>query len=69
MIGDQLFLIGPRGLQVTDPSGQRVVDSVDVDARKRIEAAGRHLVIIGEKSLQVVDATPFVTPSPASAEH
>jgi hypothetical protein len=26
-------------------------------------------VIIGEKSLQVVDATPFVTPSPASAEH
>lgn len=66
MIGDQLFLIGPRGLQVTDPSGQRVVDSVDVDARRRIEAAGRHLVIIGEKSLQVVDATPFVTPSPAS---
>jgi hypothetical protein len=69
MIGDQLFLIGPRGLQVTDPSGQRVVDSVDVDARRRIEAAGRHLVIIGEKSLQVVDATPFVAPSPASAEH
>ena len=39
LIGDQLFLIGPRGLQVTDPSGQRVVDSVDVDARRRIEAA------------------------------
>ncbi len=68
LIGDQLFLIGPRGLQVTDPSGQRVVDSVDVDARRRIEAVGRHLVIIGGKSLQVVDATPFVTPSPASVE-
>jgi hypothetical protein len=41
-----------------------------VDARKRIEAEGRHLVMIGEKSLQVVDATPFVTtaPVPASTE-
>jgi hypothetical protein len=67
MIGDQLFLIGSRGLQVADPSGQRVVDSVDVDARRRIESAGRHLVVIGDKSLQVVDATPFVASSPASA--
>ncbi len=66
LIGDQLFLIGPRGLQVTDPAGRRVLDSVDVEARRRIEAAGRHLVIIGDRSLQVVDATPFVTPSPAS---
>jgi hypothetical protein len=68
LIGDQLFLIGPRGLQVMDPTGQRIVDSVDVDARKRIEAAGRHLVMIGEKSLQVVDATPFVATVPASAQ-
>ncbi len=65
-IADRLFLIGPRGLQVADPSGERIVDSVDVDARRRVEAAGRHLVIVGEKSLQVVDATPFVTPAPAS---
>ncbi len=64
-IGDRLFLIGPRGLQVADASGERIVDSVDVEARRRVEAAGRHLVIIGDKSLQVVDATPFVTPPPA----
>jgi hypothetical protein len=69
MIGDRVFLIGPRGLQVMDPSGQRVVDSVDVDARKRIEPQGRHLVILGEKSLQVVDATPFIATAPASPEH
>jgi hypothetical protein len=36
-------------------------------ARSRVEAAGRHLVMIGEKSLQVVDATPFVAPSPRAA--
>jgi hypothetical protein len=68
LIGDQLFLIGPRGLQVMDRTGQRIVDAVDVDARKRVEAAGRHLVMIGEKSLQVVDATPFVAVVPASAQ-
>ena len=67
-IGDRLFLIGPRGLQVADPRGERIVDSVDVEARRRVEAAGRHLVIVGEKSLQVVDATPFVTPPPGATD-
>jgi len=64
-IGDRLFLIGPRGLQVADARGERIVDSVDVEARRRVEAAGRHLVIVGDKSLQIVDATPFVAPPPA----
>jgi len=67
-IGDQLFLLGPRGLQVADPSGERVVDSVDVVARSRVRAEGRHLVMIGEKSLQVVDATPFIASPPASTD-
>ncbi len=67
-IADRLFLIGPRGLQVADSSGERIVDSVDVVARKRIEAAGRHLVMVGEKALQVVDATPFFATAPASGE-
>ena len=26
----------------------------------RVASAGRHLVMIGDKTLQVVDATPFV---------
>jgi hypothetical protein len=67
-IGNRLFLVGPRGLQVADPDGEHIVDSVDVVARNRVEAAGRHLVMVGEKSLQVVDATPFIasTPQPAS---
>jgi hypothetical protein len=68
MIGSQLFLIGPRGLQVLDAAGERVVDSVDVDARRRVESEGRHLVAIGDKLLQVVDATPFLAPTPAAPE-
>jgi hypothetical protein len=66
VISGRLFLLGPRGLQVADASGERIVDSVDVEARERIDVSGRHLVMIGERSLQVVDATPFVVAPPAS---
>lgn len=57
----RLFLLGSRGLQVVDASGRRVHDSVDVEARARLAAAGRHLVMIGDGGLQVVDTTPFVS--------
>ena len=66
VVGQRLFLLGPRGLQVVDRSGERIVDSVDVAARQRLEVSGRHLVMIGEKSMQVVDATPFVSSLPAA---
>jgi hypothetical protein len=56
----RLFLLGDRGLQVTDASGQRIDDSADVSARTRLSAAGRHLMMIGDAGLQVVDTTPFV---------
>ncbi|MFI5217439.1 MAG: hypothetical protein ACHQ3O_12940, partial [Candidatus Limnocylindria bacterium] len=59
-IAGRLFLLGDRGLQLTDARGSRVVDSACVVARMRVAPAGRHLVMIGEKTLQVVDATPFL---------
>jgi hypothetical protein len=64
--GGRLFLLGPRGLQVAARSGEKIVDSVDVPARTRVDVSGRHLVMIGERSLQVVDATPFLDSAPAS---
>jgi len=57
--GDRLFLLGERGLMVLDPEGRRVHESVDVQARSRADAMGRHVVTVGEDRLQVVDATPF----------
>jgi hypothetical protein len=66
VVGGRLFLLGPRGLQVADRSGEKIVDSVDVQARTRVDVSGRHLVMIGERSLQVVDATPFLDSAPAS---
>jgi hypothetical protein len=63
----RLFLLGDRGLQVADAWGRRIDDSADVSARMRFGAAGRHLVMIGDAGLQVVDTTPFVAaPSLAS---
>jgi hypothetical protein len=56
----RIFLLGERGLQVTDASGQRIADAADVSSRTRVSASGRHLVMIGDAGLQVVDTTPFV---------
>jgi hypothetical protein len=58
----RLFLLGDRGLQVADAASRRIDDSADVSARTRFDAAGRHLVMIGDAGLQVVDTTPFVAP-------
>ena len=66
MIGGRVFLLGPRGIQVADPSGERVVDSADVATRSRLGAAGRHLVMIGGQTLQVLDSTPFVVEAAAA---
>jgi hypothetical protein len=63
----RLFLLGERGLQVTDASGRRIDDSADVSARTRVSAAGRHLVMIGDAGLQVVDTTPFVVSKSVAA--
>ena len=59
VLAGRVFLIGTRGLQISDASGERIVDSVDVIPRHRLDASGRHVVLIGERHLQVVDATAF----------
>jgi hypothetical protein len=59
VLGGRLFLIGSRGLQISDASGERIVDSVDVVPRHRLDTSGRHVVLIGDRHLQVVDTTAF----------
>jgi hypothetical protein len=66
-LGGRLFLLGQRGLQLTDAQGERVVDSADVVATSRLGAAGRHLILVGQGSLQVVDSTPFALSRSAAA--
>jgi hypothetical protein len=66
VVGGQVFLLGERGLQLVDRSGARVAQSADVRARARLDSMGRHVVLVGENWLQVVDTTPFLA-SPAAA--
>jgi len=62
----QLYLLTDRGLLVSDAADGQTHDSVGIAARTRMSFAGRHLVMVGDGSLQVVDTTPFaVETSPA----
>jgi hypothetical protein len=63
----RFFVLGERGLLVADASGARVDGSVDVSPRRHLGASGRHLVMIGDGSLQVVDTTPFVASGSVAA--
>ena len=56
---DQIFLVGERGVQLLDLASQRIVEAVDVLPRQRVARAGRHLVLVGDDRLQMVDALPF----------
>ena len=69
LLGGRLFLLGQRGLQVADASGEYVIDAADVMALDRLTGVGRHLVMIGKDVLQLVDATPFlkIPATPAAA--
>jgi len=66
-VGDRVFLLGTRGVQLLDESGRRIVEAVDVKPRERVARTGRHLVIVGEKQLQVIDGLPFAGAVPARA--
>ena len=67
LVGGRLFLLGERGLQLIDSARGHVVDSTDIRARGRLGTAGRHIVAVGDTTLQVVDTTPFLTARPLAA--
>lgn len=66
-LGNRVFTLGQRGLQVVNPREGRALEAADVVARSRIATLGRHLVLVGGEWLQVVDATPFLEQPPAAA--
>ena len=69
-VGDRVFLLGTRGVQLLDGNRTRIVEAIDVAPRLRAARTGRHLVIVGKKQLQVVDGLPFAGESrPASRPH
>jgi hypothetical protein len=58
-IAGRIFLLGDRGLQLLDSGGERVEENIPVIEATRMARMGRHLTMVGEKSMQVVDSVPF----------
>ncbi len=67
-IDGRIYLVGQRGLQVLTRRLDAVEETVDVGARTRVSAMGRHLVTADGAGLQVVDVSPWASlPLPAAA--
>lgn len=66
-VGGRVFLLGDRGLMLMDPGASRIVQWVDVEDKSRLASMGRHVLALGERGLQAVDATPLTAAAvPAS---
>jgi len=67
-VAGRVFLIGDRGLMLLDPGATRIVQWVDVDGKSRVAGMGRHVVALGERRLQAVDAGPLTAPASLPAD-
>ena len=62
-----LYLLGGRGLQVAAPKGKWISDSIQVGANRAIQMKGRFALLVGGKTLEVVDLAPYRTVAAAPA--
>jgi len=58
-VDGRIYLVGQRGLQVLNRKLDGVEETVDVGARTRVSAMGRHVITADGGGLQVVDASPW----------
>jgi hypothetical protein len=58
-LNGRLFVLGQRGLEVTDRKGQSVSDLIQVDADQRVVTADRFLVLTGGPLLEIVDTGAY----------
>jgi hypothetical protein len=68
------YLLGDRGLQVTDQSRQKISDAIQVRGSQGVVRNGRYIFVAGERTLEVVDVGPYqvkdlalATPAPATS--
>jgi hypothetical protein len=59
-----LYTVGERGLQISEPSGQRVADSIQVRGGAEMLRRGHWLFLVGERQLEVVNLGPYVMEPP-----
>jgi len=59
-VGHRIFLVGDHGLLVMDPNARTIVETIDVKPHARVATMGRHVVAVGDGTMQVMDATPYL---------
>jgi hypothetical protein len=57
--GSHIYLVGDRGLQVADHSGEWIADRIQVQADRSAAARGRFLYLAGGSDLEILDMSPY----------
>ncbi len=65
--GQNLYLLGSHGLQITGPSGSWISDAIQVEADRGVVRAGRFAFLVGNRSLEVIDLGPYYAEIPANS--
>ena len=65
--GQNLYLLGSHGLQITGPSGSWISDAIQVEADMGVARAGRFAFLVGNRSLEVIDLGPYYAGIPANS--
>ena len=66
-VGDRLYMVGDRGLEVADRDGIWLADRIQVEANRRVVPMGRFLVLAGGPVLEVLDVSPYAAAAASPA--
>jgi hypothetical protein len=58
-LGDRLFVIGDRGLQIASAKGDKVLDTIQVGVDASMTRKEHYVFLAGERALEVVDIGPY----------
>ena len=65
--GQNLYLLGSHGLQISGPSGSWISDAIQVEADAGLVRKGRFAFLVGKRSLEVIDLGPYYAGIPANS--
>ena len=65
--GQNLYLLGSHGLQISGPSGSWISDAIQVEADAGLVRKGRFAFLVGKRSLEVIDLGPYYAGVPANS--
>ena len=65
--GQNLYLLGSHGLQISGPSGSWISDAIQIEADAGLVRKGGFAFLVGKRSLEVIDLGPYYAGIPANS--